>query len=485
MTDTVTPRPEQPVPGTLADAIARAQRVPETHDFPTVDALLADFAELAATHPHLVREQRIGTSRLGEPIHSYAIGSGARDVVLVGGVHPNEPIGFRTLQHLARELVADDDLRAAHDATWHLVPCIDPDGTRLNEGWFAAPSDRVAYSRRFYRPAPDEQVEWSFPFAHKDAWFDRVMPETQALMRLIDQTTPELMVGLHNAELGGVYYYVTRDLDGIVDALHAIPAALDLPLDAGEPESPDLEPLAQAVYRSPLSSEHYDYLESLGLDPSTEVGGGGSADYIARHGTFGLVAELPYWSHADSTDTSGSGRRYRDVIAEKAAALTELGAVLQAALDAAEPDLPVATPFLRASRAFVPAMGHIGTSEAARLDRIDPEREATVAEVFSNADMVRMFQLRFGGILLRAIDAEVQAGTAPVGLRRVRERLGAQYDAWCAAADAVEGLTPLPIANLVGVQVASTLAASSLLLDASRARPASDDVAALASGVTA
>ncbi|QCR18100.1 M14 family zinc carboxypeptidase [Agrococcus sp. SGAir0287] len=481
MTDTVTP---QPAPGTLADAIARAQRVPETHDFPTVDALLADFAGLAAAHPDLVRAQRIGTSRLGEPIHAYAIGSGSRDVIMVGGVHPNEPIGFRTLQHLARELVADDALRAAHDATWHLVPCIDPDGTRLNEGWFAAPGDRIAYARRFYRPAPDEQVEWSFPFAHKDAWFDRVMPETQALMRLIDATTPDLLVGLHNAELGGVYYYVTRPLEGIVDALHAIPAALDLPLDAGEPESPDLEALAQAVYRAPLSSEHYDYLESLGLDPSTEVGGGGSADYIARHGTFGLIAELPYWSHPDAVDASGSGRRYRDVIAEKSQALADLGAVLQSALDEAEPDLPVATPFLRASRAFVPAMAHIAASEAARLPLLDPEREATVAEVFSNADVVRMFQLRFGGILLRAIDAEVQAGTAPVRLRRVRERLAARYAAWCAAADAVEGLQPLPIASLVGVQVASTLAASSLLRDAAASTRAGA-TEALAAGVTA
>lgn len=475
MTDTATTA----APGTLDDAIARARRVGDVHDFPTVDALLADFEGLAAEHPDLVRAKRIGTSRLGEPIHSYAIGSGPRQLVLVGGVHPNEPIGFRTLQHLARELVADAGLRSAHDATWHLVPCIDPDGTRLNEGWFANPEDRVHYARRFYRPAPDEQVEWSFPFAHKDAWFDRVMPETQALMRLIDATSPDLLVGLHNAELGGVYYYVTRVLDGLVDALHAIPAALDLPLDAGEPEAPDLEQLAQAVFRSPLSREHYDYLEDLGLDPATEVGGGGSADYIERHGTFGLVAELPYWSHPDATDTSGSGRAYRDVIAEKAAALTELGAVLQAALDAALPDLPVETPFLRASRAFVPAMGHIGTSEAARLDRIEDGREATVAEVFSNVDVVRCFRLRFGGILLRAIDAEVQAGTAPAGLRRVRERLASQYEAWCDEAASLAGLTALPIANLVGVQVASTLAASSLLLAASRAddRAASEGTA--------
>ena len=447
----------------LEEIIVRAQRIPEMRDFPGVDELLADFDELAERHPGLVVRRRIGTSRLGERIDSFRIGGGPGNVVVVGGVHPNEPIGFRTLQHLARELLADPQLLEALQATWHLVPCIDPDGTRLNEGWFAEPEDRVHYARGFYRPAPDEQVEWSFPFDYKGAWFDRVLPETQALMRLLDETEPDLLVGLHNAELGGVYYYVTRELDGIVDALHAIPAALGLPLDAGEPESPDMAAIAPAVFRSPLAREHYDYLESLGLDPASEVGGAGSADYLDALGGFGLVAELPYWSHPDSGDTRPSTRLYRDVVAEKAERMTELGSLLEATLAEALPDLPVETPFLRASRAFAPAMSRIGESERARLDRIAPDRLATVAEVFSNDDIVRCFRLRFGSILLRAIDAPVLYGTAPVRLRLVRERLSAHFEEWCAEASAVEGLVALPVNRLVGVQFASTLAAVALL----------------------
>ena len=77
-------------------------------------------------------------------------------------------------------------LGQALDAAWHIIPCIDPDGMRLNEGWFAKPGDRTAYFADFYRPAGDEQVEWTFPFDYKNAYFDRMMPETLALARAID-----------------------------------------------------------------------------------------------------------------------------------------------------------------------------------------------------------------------------------------------------------------------------------------------------------
>lgn len=430
--------------------------------FPTVDELLEDF-DNRAERGSGVHKRRLGTSRLGEPIHEFIIGDGPRHVIIVGGVHPNEPIGFHTVARLADVLV--DDTSLALDLTWHIVPCIDPDGTRLNEGWFSDPSRRTHYARHFYRPAPDEQVEWSFPFSYKRAYFDSVIPETLALMRLIDETSPMLLVGLHNAELGGVYYYLNRRVAGAVEALHEIPAHFDLPLEAGEPESADLEAFGTAVYRAPLSRERYDLLEKHGLDPVVEIGGGSTADYVERHGSLTFVAELPYWTHPDSLDTSPSGRSYDRVLAEKAHGLRELGSELRRVIDAATPYLHQNTPFLRASRAFVPLMTEAGDSEARRAEQPESVREATVAEVFTNGDLVRCFRLRYGGMLLRALDAEVSAGTAPLTLRRLCAGFAKTYESWLAEADAVSGLTTLPIDQLVGVQFASTLEIAALLVD--------------------
>ncbi|RWZ61554.1 peptidase M14 [Labedella populi] len=447
----------------LDEILEHAARIEPLSAFPTVDELLAAVDTLAAASDGRIEKRRIGTSRLGEPLHEYVLGSGSRHALIVGGVHPNEPIGFHTARVLAEHVLAEPEFFDRFDMTWHIVPCIDPDGARLNEGWFANPGDRSHYARNFYRPAPQEQVEWSFPLNYKNAYFDRPMPETDAVMRLMVETSPALLVGLHNAELGGVYYYVSRELPGAVEALHTIPAVFGLPLDAGEPESPDLTALAPAVFRAPLATEHYDHLEALGVDPTVEVGGGGSADYAAQFGTLTLIAELPYWTHPDALDTAPSGSRYDDVLRAKAASLRELGAVLGSALADASPHLTIESPFLRASRAFVPMMTVAGDAEAARAEAPESLRPATVAEAFTNADVVRCFRLRFGGMLVRALEAEVVAGVAHVEVRRAHAALRATYEQWIAESDAVEGIAVLPVERLVAVQYASTLAMAALL----------------------
>jgi hypothetical protein len=281
-------------------------------------------------------------------------------------------------------------------------------------------------------------------------------------MRLIDELRPELMVSLHNAELGGVYYYLSEDLPDAVGPLHAVPAALGLPLDTGEPESAALQRLAPAIYRAGSTRDEYDYLESLGLDAPAMVGGEGSAAYARRHGTVSLIAELPYWSHPSADDTSETDADYADVVRTKAEALVELGGTLTALLEEARGDLTLRSPFLRASESFVPMMTSAGTSELVRAGRL-ASRAATVAEVFSNEEVVRMFRLRFGGMLVRALEAEAGAGLATARLRRVHARAREVYDGWLADAQAVTGLEPLPVERLVGVQYGATLATSHVL----------------------
>ncbi|PZE78527.1 M14 family zinc carboxypeptidase [Curtobacterium sp. MCBD17_019] len=445
-----------------ATIVEHARAVPQHTGFPTVDDLVARFDRLAADHPDAVTVTRVGTSRLGEPIHAYRVGRGARSAVVVGGVHPNEPIGSWTALHLAQSVLTDPVLAAALDTTWHIVPTIDPDGMRLNEAWFDDPTDRVHYARHFYRPAPDAQVEWTFPTNHKGAYFDRVLPETLGLMLLIDRVRPDLLVSLHNGEMGGVYYYLSRDEPEVIATLHAVPAALGLPLDTGEPESPYLREYARSVFAMGEIDEAYDYYESLGIDPAAFIGGSSSSSWAGRHGTLSLVAELPYWQHPDADDDRATGESYADLVRRTADAMAVTGSVLDQVLDAASPMLTIATPFLEASRAFVPMLARMAETDRARADREPPGRMATVAERFGLEDLVRCFRLRYGGMLLRAIEAETTAGTAPVVLRRLRDRLVEQYATWQAEAG-TGAEQPIPLAALVGVQYGAVLAAASHL----------------------
>ncbi|WP_406002803.1 M14 family zinc carboxypeptidase [Streptomyces sp. NBC_00829] len=464
---TATSDPSVPASGSTRTAWTRSARtVPETHAYPGVDELLASFRTLATAHPRLVTERRIGTSRLGEPLHCFTVSDDrpaaddpdSTSYVVVGGVHPNEPVGAVTALHLATTLCEDSSLRAHFGGAWHIVPCIDPDGARLNEGWFATPSDKNRYGRHFYRPAGEEQVEWTFPFAYKDAYFDRVLPETQALMRLLDETRPRFLTTLHNCETGGVYYYLNRPAPSLYGLLHDIPSSLGIPLSTGEPEAAHAPRYAPAVFGCIDMRDTYDYLERLGADPTEELAGASSAAYVERYGTFCFVTEVPHWTHPDSDDNSPTLESYRDVVLRRAEGMAQTSRYLNGILDAVGPHLSIRTPFLRAVRDFVPSLAQLAGVEQARAHSTE-DRPATVAERYACNVTLHSCRIRYGGMLLRALDAELTAGTASPDVRTHHRELSRIYDTWEKEAEPVSG-SPIPIATLAGIQYACLLAAA-------------------------
>jgi hypothetical protein len=447
------------VPGWLA---AEVGAVPEIDHFAGVDELVAEADRIAAAHPDVVTARRIGTSALGDPLHCLTIAGGGPEAVVFGLPHPNEPIGGLTTLHLARRLAEDADLRGRLGHTWHLVPCIDPDGLRLNEGWLAGPYTRAHYARHFYRPAGAEQVEWTFPLDHGGAYFDAVLPETFALMRLIDAHRPALMASLHNAELGGVYYYLSRDEPDLYPVLQGVPALLDLPLHRGEPEAPWIPVLADGVYRTLDIRDAHDHYTRLGR-PEQISGGNSTASYAEPHGTLTLVSELPYWQDARFSDTTPTALRYGEPLRRHAAEMAELGAVLRDGLTAVEGLTTVDSPFLRATRFYARGTADLAEKMEHRSTQAASDRPATVAETVSLADTVHMFRLRYGGMLVRALEAELNLGNVRPAVRRAHADLAARYAGWLAAAEADSQATPIPIRKLVATQYASVIAAAAHL----------------------
>lgn len=453
----------------LGPILQLADRLPEVDGFLPIDDLIARFDALVRSSAGRVIKSRAGTSRLGEPIHAYTVGDGPRTALIVGGVHPNEPIGSWTALWLAEAAAAKDEPVASLGYRWCIVPTIDPDGARLNESWFDNPADRIGYGRGFYRPAPDSQAEWTFPTNYKNAYFDRVLPETLAFMRLIDDLRPELLVSLHNGELGGVYYYISRDAPGLVGALSAIPDHFGLPLDVGEPESPHLRSYAPAIFRLDPVSSAYDYYENLGVDPSGFISGSASSHYAARYQTLCLVAELPYWKHPDAGDTGPTGETYADMLRRTAGDMIAMADTLAGYLGRAEPDLILTTPFREATEAFVPMLRAGGEADLRRADEEPADRMATVAETFGCEDLLHCFRLRYGGMLLRAVEAETGAGTAAAQLRRLRDEIAATYADWQREAADRSGAEAIPINRLAGVQLAATLASAAAVVTESAA----------------
>lgn len=453
----------KPAAGTVEDILRRAGAVPSHTSFPTVDELNQQMESLHSRHSELIRVQRIGTSRLGEAISLYSIGEGARSALIVGGVHPNEPIGSLTILHLIEQLTSGAGFREQLDTTWHIVPCADPDGMRLNEGWFADPSDRERYAREFYRPAPDEQVEWTFPFSYKKAYFDAMMPETQALARAIDMAKPDLYVPLHNSEGGGAYFYLSRPVPELYELLHALPAALGVPLHTGEAEGAHFTVLAPAIYEMGTLQDAYDWTEAYGLDPYPPGSAGdASTSYAQKYGTLSMIAELPQFSDPFAADTTTSGTRYRDALRASGEDLQDAGTRLNALIASVEPRLRLDTPLLRAARVFAPAAIAAGAENLARAVK-ESDRFASVSEVEALTGLVRLHRLRWGGMLARALNAEVDAGAASPEVRRAAAEAQALFDGWLEEALRDGHPIPLPLSAVVGVQYGAILAAHAQL----------------------
>ncbi|WP_243229286.1 M14 family zinc carboxypeptidase [Microbacterium sp. CIAB417] len=452
-----------PALGTVEDILRRAGAVPRFERIPSVDELNHRLEDLRRAHPDLIAVERIGTTRLGEPIPMYHVGEGSRSALIVGGVHPNEPIGSLTILHLMDELISDQAFRVGSDTCWHIVPCADPDGMRLNEGWFAQPHDRERYAREFFRPAPDEQVEWTFPFAYKAAYFDAMMPETQALARAIDETRPDLYVPLHNSEGGGAYFYLSRPLPQLYPLLHEVTASQGVPLHTGEAEGPHFTALDVAIYEMGTLQDAYDWTEEHGLDPYPPGSAGdASTSYARRYGTLSLIAELPQFSDPRADDTQPTGTSHRDALRLCGERLVHAGSTLVSLIERVEPHLRIDSPLLRAARAFAPMALSSGQSDLARAE-VEPDRPATVAELSSLDGGVDLHRLRWGGMLLRALQAEVDAGVAALEVRRTADELRVLFDEWLREAQArLDGRT-LPLGRIVGVQYGAILAAHAQL----------------------
>ena len=204
--------------------------------FLTVDQTHAYVQALHRSSGGVTRLEEIGTSRAGQPLQMLTVGSGSRQAIVIGMPHPNEPVGTLAALRLAELLVRDTSLRERLGMAWNIVPIADPDGARLNEGWFAGPIDRKTYAAHLHRPPFAEQFEWTFHRSDLEQPGLVALPESSAVMDVIDTLRPELLLSMHNSESGGLYAYVTDTVPDLAPAFGAIRRLTGMPFDLGEPE---------------------------------------------------------------------------------------------------------------------------------------------------------------------------------------------------------------------------------------------------------
>lgn len=441
--------------------------IPAYRQFLTIEEMDASSRALAEQYPDVVELLEIGKSREGRPMLCLKIGDGPRNAIMFGLPHPNEPIGTMLMEYFTQALARDQQLRDDLGYTWYVLKAQDPDGYKLNEGWIKGPYTIRNYSKNFYRPAMHLQTDWTFPVDYKELHFHDVLPETQAMKDLIDQTKPHFMYSLHNAGFGGVFWYMSWDLPASYEPLAEVVRKHEIPLHRGEPETPTIEVMAPAVHRIPGIDEEYDYLEKYGIKdiPSVIKGGNCSDDYAKKtYNTFTMLTEMPYFYDARNDDLSESGFTRRDIVLERLDWNEKYNnAILEILAGAKE--------YIASDNVFMLALDDFSNNETIKAERAraikepDYERPAIVAEWFDNILVNKFYKLLSDGMLVRAFEQELaqmkergeQNTEKEQVLQASLDKATAMYEALAEELEAAFDYDVIPIEKLVAIQLESGL----------------------------
>lgn len=445
-------------------------QVPDYKVFLTVDEMDAHTLALPARYPGVCSVFEAGKSQKGRPIYALKIGSGPKNAYIMGCPHPNEPIGAMMLEFLTELLCRDDTLREELGFTWYIVKTADPDGVKLNEGWFGGPFTLYNYARHFYRPASHQQVEWTFPLDYKTLHFHTPLPETAAVMKVLEQIKPSFLYSLHNSAFGGAYWYISEENKGLIDALPEAARHQEIPLSLGEPEMPCCKVYSNAVFEFPGTPLIYDYYEQMtGQDPAPMLNSGASSlDFATRQAPcLGLVCEMPYFLSPDVMNTAESDVIRRDAVVESCEIIERLYQRMKPLTDALCPLLPERDSY---RLALEERMNTYAPSLLAQrnfaLQSPEFEKKATFAQKFDNLQAMPFYHLL--GVGMIASGAEQAMAAHPekkAELQAVLDEAEAMLREGCGKLEATVTFEPVAIRRLVSVQLESGLRAAAAVSD--------------------
>ncbi|MCC9311696.1 hydroxylacyl-CoA dehydrogenase [Kitasatospora sp. RB6PN24] len=231
--------------------------------------------------PERCRLRTVGTSRAGRPLRLLSIGAAREQVLVVAGAHANESrLGGASIVELAQRVLADQAQPA--EVTWNFLLCLDPDGAQLAESQTCDPRQPLDHFRYFYRQAADEQPEWAPSVG-------RTLPETRALLDLIDELRPFVQCSLHNSEMGGTFVQETGDIPGLAEELAKSAAELGIPLDLGVYDALYWPSPGPGVYLMPEVAEvEHSQASSWAVGTTTWHA-------PSRYGGVTAIVEVPLW----------------------------------------------------------------------------------------------------------------------------------------------------------------------------------------------
>jgi len=385
---------------------------PDYKEYLSVDELNASSQQLAKEYPDKVKLIDLGKSGNGESIWCLKIGEGRYKALIHGFPNPEEPFGGVILDYFSRVLAEDDKLREELGYTWYLIKCSDPDGARPNEGFLRGPHTPMNFTLNYYRTPHNLTGEMCFPYRYGPLDLNKPVPETLALMKLMDAIHFDFVSSLHMMKWGGITYEVPGPCPSLYPALYEVAKRLHIfpRKRLGTTIAPGIQ---QADYLTP--ARNWVKAKAAGKEALEEIAG----CYIYEYGLvrnpklFMMVPECCIWYDPRMWNDELGEATVGELVKYGKEVGGEVNGFMLGTWEGVEPLLGSPSIFrtmMEERMRPVKRAATIVSDPDPVFDDKAMSRKATVAEeigVKGRADLYRMFYL---GGMIRAFDHELENG---------------------------------------------------------------------------
>lgn len=413
------------------------RETPHFDTFCSVERLHGLVEQLRADSRFAVRVA--GTSVNGVPIHHVRFGTGSVKALFLGFPHCMEPIGGLTVYSLVTLLLQGMRTLVETDVEWHIVPCIDPDGARLNEAW-TQNFTFDKYLKNYYMQTHREQADMSFPISYKKLVWDQPSHEARILKELLDVVRPDFFFDLHSTRVGGAFFFLTRDIDHKYHLdLHNLLERHKFPIQKRPCWKEISSRFGEGIWEQFRIKKLYDYLEQTTQSPETSAilrYGACSWDYLEeiKPSAMTFVAEMGLLRHPNDESEEDTGQNLRRFKLWIDADSKYLASVLLGEWEKVKEDVDSSSPYYRTVIGYtLPTRENLCEGgwplsrypTAEFLSNSQYDRPMTKGDVFNVCVMDSgLYYFQFAYHFIRLLKASHQTHA----VRRAIERAGRAFD---------------------------------------------------------